>query len=57
MIPPNCIDRIQPLDLSVNKAVKDFLHGQFRKWYAKQMCCQLDGQNAVDLRLKPLGAA
>ena len=39
---------------------KIFLRGQFREWYAKQVCSQLDRQNAVDLRLsvlKPLGAA
>jgi len=48
MIPPDCTDRLQPLDLCVNKAAKDFLLGQFREWYAKQVCCQIDGQNAVD---------
>jgi len=51
---------LQPLDLSVNKEAKDFLCGQFREWYAKQVCSQLDGNNIVDLRLsilKPLGAA
>jgi len=60
MISPNCTDRLHPLDLSVNKAGNDFLHGQFREWYAKQVCSQMDGNNAVDLRLsvlKPLGAA
>jgi len=39
---------------------KRFLRGKFRKWYAKQVCYQLDGQNAVDLMLsilKLLGAA
>ena len=61
LIPPNCTDRLQPLDLSVNKAAKDFLRGQFREWYAKQVCMQLkESENkAVDLRLsilKPLGA-
>ena len=61
LIPPNCTDRLQPLDLSVNKAVKDFLHGQFREWYAKQVCTQFEeGENKmVDLKLsilKPLGA-
>ena len=61
LIPPNCTDRLQPMDLSVNKAVKDFLRGQFREWYAKQVCAQLEeGENKmVDLRLsilKPLGA-
>ena len=61
LIPPNCTDRLQPLDLSVNKAAKDFLRREFREWYAKQVCVQLDAaQNIpVDLRLsilKPLCA-
>ena len=61
LVPPNCTDRLQPLDLSVNKAAKDFLRRKFREWYAKQVCVQLNGaQNIpVDLRLsilKPLGA-
>ena len=60
LIPPNCTDRLQPLDLSVNKTVKDFLRNQFREWYAKQVCTQIEeGENKiVDLRLsilKPLG--
>ena len=62
LIPPNCTDRLQPLDLSVNKAAKEFLRRKFHEWYAKQVCLQLE-QNAkhssVDLRLsivKPLGA-
>ena len=63
LIPPNCTDRLQPLDLSVNKAAKDHLRSQFREWYAKEVCSQLDGHaesKGVDLRLsvlKPLGAA
>ena len=63
LIPPNCTDRLQPLDLSVNKAAKDHLCSQFRQWYAKELCSQLDGHaenKIVDLRLsvlKPLGAA
>ena len=31
LIPPKCTNRLQPLDLSVNKAAKDFLHDQFRE--------------------------
>ena len=30
LIPPNCTDKLQPLDLSVNKAAKDYLRNQFR---------------------------
>ena len=29
MVPANCTDRLQPLDVSVNKAAKNFLRGQF----------------------------
>ena len=29
-VPPNCTDRLQPMDLSVNKAVKDFLRRKFQ---------------------------
>ena len=59
LLPAN---RLQPLDLSVNKTAKDFLCSKFQDWYAKQLCSQLqEGSEtpAVDLRLstvKPLSA-
>ena len=61
LVPTNCIDHLQPLDLSVNKPAKEFLRKQFEGWYAKQVCSQLnDGMHEdIDLRLtniKPLGA-
>jgi len=49
------------LDLSVNKAAKEFLQKKFQNWYATQVCAQLDGKlekEAIDLQLsimKPLG--
>ena len=61
-IPANCTDKLQPLNLSVNKAAKDFLRSKFQNWYAQEICSQLQGEaerKAVDLRLsvvKPLGA-
>ena len=60
-IPNNCTDRLQPLDLSVNKPAKDFLRAKFHEWYGDQICKQLDDgiTEAVDLRLsilKPLAA-
>ena len=30
-IPPNCTDRLQPLDISLNKAAKDFMKQQFQE--------------------------
>ncbi|XP_011408602.1 PREDICTED: uncharacterized protein LOC105315598 [Amphimedon queenslandica] len=61
LIPPNCTDRLQPLDLSINKPAKDFMKRQFQNWYASIILKQLeDGvEESVDLRLtimKPLMA-
>ena len=61
IIPANCTDRLQPLDLSVNKAVKNFLRKQFQEWYAQEVFSQLEEERdeLIDLRLstvKPLGA-
>ena len=62
IVPPNCTDRLQPLDISVNKAAKEFLRSRFQEWYASKIAFQLK-QSArvtepVDLRLslmKPIG--
>ena len=63
LLPANCTDRLQPLDLSVNKAAKDFLRSQFQNWYAKELHSLLQGQAEaipIDLKLsivKPLNAS
>ena len=62
LIPANCTDRLQPLDISVNKSVKEFLRSKFQEWYSKKICSQLKGEkekSPIDLRLsilKPEGA-
>ena len=62
MIPPNCTDRLQPLDVSVNKPAKEFLHQKFHTWYAQIVCAQLEGKaprEPLDLCMsvvKPWGA-
>jgi len=33
-VPENCTDRLQAMDLSVNKALKEFLRKIFQIWYS-----------------------
>ena len=62
LIPPNCTDRLQPLNVSMNKSAKEFFQRKFHVWYAENFCAQLEGKpqkQQVDLRfnvVKPLGA-
>ena len=61
VVQANCTDRLQPLDVSVNKAAKEFLRAKFQTWYSDQVCSTMDNgeTNAVvDLKMsimKPLG--
>ena len=48
LIPANCTDRLQPLDLSVNKAAKEFLRNQFQQWYASDVCLQFEGKAEME---------
>ena len=41
-VPANCTDRLQPMDISLNKAVKDFLRREFQVWYSEKLSAQLD---------------
>ena len=60
-IPANCTDKLHPMDLSVNRSLKEFLKNQFGEWYSKMVFKDLNEsrQVPVDLRLsvmKPLNA-
>ena len=46
LLPPNTTDRLQPMDISVNKPAKDFLK---RQWYFEQVVAQLEGEDTSDL--------
>ena len=35
-IPANCTDKLQPMDLRLNKSIKEFLKNKFAEWYALQ---------------------
>ena len=39
IVPPNCTDWLQPLDVSVNQAAKQFLQSKFENWYADSIAC------------------
>lgn len=61
-VPRNCTDRLQPLDLAVNKPLKDQMKKQFHHWCAGEVKKKLkatsetgNDNKVVDLRLKPLG--
>jgi len=61
-VPPNCMDCLQPTDLSINKSVKDYLRDKFQKWYPSEVeksYHQDESTTPIDLRMsimKPLGA-
>ena len=59
IVPANTTDKLQPLDLSVNKPAKDFMKTKFQGWYGEVIRKQLEDQVEVevDMRLsvmKPL---
>ena len=61
IVPANCTDRLQALDVSVNKPVKEFLRRKFQKWYSEEVCRQVQSGKTVKVDLamsvvKPLGA-
>ena len=64
-MPAICSGELQPLDLSVNKPVKNFLRAIFQDWYAAEtLGSNTDAESASTLepikfpmsQVKPLGA-
>lgn len=64
LIPKTCTDRLQPMDLSINKPIKDCLKASFQNYYACEIQKQIKKNpdstlTPIDLRLstiKPLHA-
>ena len=42
LIPPNTTDRLQLMDITVNKPAKAFVRQKFQSWYEKQVDLQLE---------------
>jgi len=62
LFPPHSTDCLQPLDVSVNKAVQNQLRAEFQHWHACQICHQhQEGQKKpINLKMsavKPLSAS
>ena len=41
LLPLNCTDVLQPMDIAVNRPAKAFLKQQFEEWYTGQVIDQL----------------
>ena len=61
-VPANCTDRLQPMDININKAAKEFMRNKFSLWYADEVEKRLGHSEEtvpIDLKMstmKPLGA-
>ena len=44
-VPTNCTDKLQPMDLSVNKTLKDFMKEGFNEWHSLVVYETLDAEN------------
>ena len=52
IVPSNCTDALQPLDLSVNKPLKDHLRSKFQSWYSEEVSKQMDsGKKPEDIQV------
>ena len=54
LLPPNTTDRLQPMDISVNKPAKDLLRRRFEDWYSQQITKQLQGNEIESVDLQPI---
>ena len=48
LVPACCTNRLQPLDISVNKAAKSFLRSEFQQWYSNEITQQLNSMTCED---------
>ena len=52
IVPHNLTNKLQPLDLSVNKAAKSFIQNNYNDWFADQVFTQLqNGKDPTDVKI------
>ena len=51
-IPPNCTDKLQLLDLSINKPMKDPHKSKFQAWYANEVRNQLKTTSVESIKVE-----
>ena len=50
-IPANCTGKLQPLDIAINKPMKDRLRANFQSWYAKEVSKQLKTTSVKNVKV------
>ena len=45
-VPANRTGELRPMDLSVNKSVKNFMCSRFEEWYAKEVFARYQGSSS-----------
>ena len=48
LLPPNMTDLLQPLDIALNKPVKDYLKRRFEDWYSSEVTKQFQGISDIE---------
>ena len=56
-VPAYCTDKLQPLDISINKPVKDEVRRRFQSWYAEKVSKQLRTVSIHEVRVDVSAAA
>ena len=54
LLPANTTDRLQLMDLTVNKPIKYFLKQKFGDWYSSEVMKQLQGKDLETVELEPI---
>ena len=50
-LPANCTDKLQPLDISVKKPMKDYLKNRFQQWYVQEVKTQLETVSLSEVKV------